>query len=187
MPAGQTAPMTPRLPGPAPTRPLHVARGATRLASATRLAGVALVVGVLAGCTPPPPSGALPGMPPGVRAPEEYAFGDDVAGRDLRASGPVHDALSEEVDDERLRNLPLVLDVDVDPAAVRDAYADELVGRGWTAMPELPDVDEAWTEGWTSPDGRDAFVLVGLEPRPDETHVPLTVLTTLPDEVDDDA
>ena len=173
--------MTPPLPGPVPTRPRQVAHGATWLV------GAALGVGLLTGCGSPPPSGALPGMPPGVQAPEEYAFGDDVASRDLRASSPVYDALTEEVDEERLRNLPLVLDVDADVAAVRDTYADELVGRGWTVMPELPAVDGAWTEGWTSPDGRDALVLVGLEPGPGETHVPLTVLTTLPDEVADDA
>lgn len=124
-------------------------------------------------------------MPPGVTAPDEYAFGDDVASRDLRASGPVHDVLVEEVDADRLRNLPLVLEVDADVAAVRDAYADELVGRGWTSMPDLPAGDDAWTQGWISADGRDALVLVALDPEEGEAHVPLTVLTTLPDEVAD--
>jgi hypothetical protein len=67
--------------------------------------------------------------------------------------------------------------------AVRDAYDGELVGaRGWDVMPEQPTVDEAWAYGWTSPDGQDVLVLVGLEARSGETHVPLTVLTTLPDE-----
>jgi hypothetical protein len=122
-------------------------------------------------------------MPHGVEAPEEYAFGDDVAARDLDAWAPVHDALVEVVDQERLRNLPLVLDAGVDVTAVRDAYDGELVGaRGWDVMPEQPTVDEAWAYGWTSPDGQDVLVLVGLEARSGETHVPLTVLTTLPDE-----
>ncbi len=124
-------------------------------------------------------------MPPGVTAPDEYAFGDDVASRDLRASGPVHDVLVEEVDADRLRNLPLVLEVDADVAAVRGAYADELVGRGWTSMPDLPAGDDAWTQGWISADGRDALALVALDPEEGEAHVPLTVLTTLPDEVAD--
>ncbi|PUB24858.1 hypothetical protein C8K30_108115 [Promicromonospora sp. AC04] len=142
-----------------------------------------LVVGLVTACSTPPPSGAVPARPAGVEAPDEYAFGDDVAARDLRAWGPVYDALVEEVDEERLRNLPLVLDADVDVAEVRDAYQSELVGvRGWDAMPEQPTVDDAWAQGWTSPDGQDALVLVGLEPRSGETHVPLTVLTTLPDE-----
>ncbi|WP_285106522.1 hypothetical protein [Promicromonospora sp. MEB111] len=151
---------------------------------AAHLVTAVLAVGLVAACSTPPPAGALPGMPPGVTAPDEYAFGDDVASRDLRASGPVYDALAQEVDDERLRNLPLVLEVDADVAAVRDAYDTELAGeRGWSALADLPAADGAWTEGWISADGRDALVLVGLEPRAGETHVPLTVLTTLPDEV----
>ena len=160
---------------PRPVRP-RSARGASRLATA------ALVAGLLAACSTPPPPGVLPDMPPGVTAPDEYAFGDDVASRDLRASSPVHDALVQEVDAEKLRNLPLVLEVDADVTAVRDAYAAELAGRGWTSMPDLPAGDDAWTQGWISADGRDALVLVGLEPEAGETYVPLTVLTTLPDE-----
>ncbi len=152
------------------------ARGGLRLTTAV------LVAALLAACSTPPPPGTLPDMPSGVTAPDEYAFGDDVASRDLRASGPVHDVLVEEVDAEKLRSLPLVLEVDVDAAAVRDAYADELVGRGWASMPDLPAGDDAWTQGWISADGRDVLVLVGLEPEAGEAHVPLTVLTTLPDE-----
>jgi hypothetical protein len=139
----------------------------------------------LTACTGSSPSdapGALPALPDGVTAPEEYAFGDDVAARDLRAWGPVYDALATEVDEERLRTVPLVLDAEIDVAAVRDAYDDELAGaRGWDALPQEPG-DEAWAQGWLSPDGQDALVLVGLEPRSGETHVPLTVVTTLPDE-----
>jgi hypothetical protein len=144
-----------------------------------------LVTGLMTACTgaPPEPPGALPAMPDGVTAPEEYAFGDDVAARDLRATDPVYYALAAEVDRERLRTLPLVLDTAVDVAAVRDAYDDELAGaRGWDALPLQPG-DDAWAQGWLSPDGEDTLALVGLEPGAGETHVSLTVLTTLPDEV----
>ena len=134
-------------------------------------------------CSTPPPSGARAGDARGRDGPGRVRVRGCVASRDLRAWGPVYDALVEEVDEELLRNLPLVLDTAVDVAEVRDAYDSELVGvRGWDAMPEQPTVDEAWAQGWTSPDGQDALVLVGLEPRTGETHVPLTVLTTLPDE-----
>lgn len=161
---------------PRGTRP--DARGTAALAAAV------LTVGLLTACSTPSPAGALPGMPPGVTAPDEYAFGDDVASRDLRASGPVYDALAQKVDEEHLRNLPLVLEVEADVASVREAYGGVLAGeRGWTALADLPAADGAWTEGWISADGRDALVLVGLDPRAGETHVPLTVLTTLPDEV----
>jgi hypothetical protein len=171
--------MTSRLLLPVPPR--RTRPGARRAVLATAV----LVVGLVTGCSAPQEPGAVPALPSGVTAPEEYAFGDDVASRDLRASGPVYDALAEEVDEERMRNLPLVLETDADVAAVRDAYGDELVGvRGWETMQGLPEPDEAWVEGWISADGDDALVLVGLEPRPDETHVPLTVLTTLPDEVE---
>lgn len=144
-----------------------------------------LVAGLVTACTGPPPSdgpGALPAPPDGVTAPAEYAFGDDVAARDLRAWGPVYDALATEVDEERLRTVPLVLDTGVDVTEVRDAYDGELAGdRRWEPLSAQPGAG-AWAQGWTSPDGDDALVLVGLEPRSGETHVPLTVVTTLPDE-----
>lgn len=143
-----------------------------------------LVTGLMTACagTPSEPPGAVPAMPDGVTAPEEYAFGDDMAARDLRATDPVYYALAEQVDRDRLYTRPLVLDTAVDVAAVRDAYDDELAGdRGWDALPLEPG-DDAWAQGWLSPDGEDAFALVGLEPGPGETHVSLTLLTTLPDE-----
>ncbi len=104
------------------SRPLLPAPRAAWVATAV------LVTGLMAACSAPPPSGAVPAMPPGVTAPDEYAFGDEVASRDLDAWGPVYDAIAEEVDEERRRNLPLVLDADVDVAEVRDAYDSELVG-----------------------------------------------------------
>ncbi|MEV0952445.1 hypothetical protein [Promicromonospora sp. NPDC050249] len=145
---------------------------------------VVLVAGLMTACAgaPSDPPGTLPAMPDGVTVPEEYAFGDDTAARDLRATDPVYYALAEQVDRDRLRTLPLVLETAVDVADVRVAYDDELAGaRGWDALPLQPG-DDAWAQGWLSPDGEDAFALVGLEPAPGETHVSLTVLTTLPDE-----
>lgn len=166
------APSTARRPGARPV----AGRAAGRFATA------ALVAGLLAACTGPSGEpGALPALPDGVTAPAEYAFGDDVAARDLRAWGPVYDALAMDLDEERLRTVPLVLDTTVDVVTVQDAYAGELTGaRGWEPLPQEPG-DEAWAQGWASPDGDDALVLVGLEPRPGETRVPLTVVTTLPD------
>lgn len=143
-----------------------------------------LVTGLMTACTGLSPSdpGVVPAMPDGVTAPEGYAFGDDVAARDLRATDPVYYALVAEIDRERLYSRPLVLETAVDVAAVRDAYDDELAGvRGWDALP-LEAGDDAWAQGWLSPDGEDAFALVGLEPGPGETHVSLTLLTTLPEE-----
>lgn len=144
------------------------------------LVAVLLVAGTAA-CAAPAASAAVPDAPPGVQAPDEYAFGDEVASRDLRAWGPVHDELAADVGKERLHSLPLVLDAAADVAAVRDAYGSDLAEAGWAVLPEQPATsDGAWAHGWTSPDERDVLVLVALDPRPGETHVPLTVLTTLP-------
>ena len=175
--------MTPPVTAPAPPRRTRPGSRAVWLAAVA----VVVVVSLVTGCSAASGSaGALPDPPAGVSAPEEYAFGDDVAARDLDAWGPVYDALVEDVDEERLRALPLVLDADADEAVVRDTYENELVGsRKWDTMSLHPIADGAWSQGWVSPDGRDALVLVGLEPEPGENRVPLTVLTTLPDKTSD--
>jgi hypothetical protein len=123
----------------------------------------------------------LPPLPPGVESPAEYAFGDAVMTRDLRAWGPVFDALALEFDRATLRVIPLAMTADTDVAALRGHFDRELADRhGWRAVTPQIAARDAWAQGYESPDGRHVFMIVGRHPRPGDTLTPLTILTTLP-------
>ncbi|WP_162146101.1 twin-arginine translocation signal domain-containing protein [Inquilinus limosus] len=147
----------------------------------TAAAAVALVVGLVWDRSPPSEL-SLPPWPAGVGRSDEYAFGDAVGARDLRAWGPVFDALAERYGGKaRLRLIRLTLPADADLAALRRRFDEEMVDhRRWRAVTQEIPHGDAWAHGYESPDGRDVFMLVGIDPRPGETLVPLNVLTTIP-------
>jgi hypothetical protein len=123
----------------------------------------------------------LPPLPPGVEKPAEYAFGDAVMSRDLRAWGPVFDELALRHGKTGLRVLHLTLAAAADVEAIRRGFDREMIeGRRWRPSTPKLSRSDAWAYGYQSLDGRDALVLVGLKPRPGEGLVPLNILTTLP-------
>jgi hypothetical protein len=145
------------------------------------VATVALAVG-LAWDRSPASDRSIPPWPKGVGQTDEYPFGDGVMLRDHRAWGPVFDMLAERYGGKtRLRVIHLALDAKADIEALRSRFDEEIINRRrWRAVTQETDRRETWTHGYESADGRDVFMLVGLEPRPGETLVPLNVLTTIP-------
>ena len=143
-------------------------------------AAAALAVG-FAWDRPPPSERSLPPWPAGVGRSEEYAFGDAVGARDLRAWGPVFDTLAERYGGEaRLRVIHLTLQADADLAALRRRFDEEMIDRRrWRSATLETRLDGAWAHGYESSDGRDVLMLVALTPRPGETLVPFNVLTTI--------
>lgn len=133
----------------------------------------------LGGCSSSTEAG-LPSWPAGVGEPAEYAFGDAGSARSQHAWGPVLDTLATRF--ERLRVVHLTLRADIDAAALRRDLDREMIEtRRWKAVAPQAHSDDAWVFGYESPDGRQVLMLVGPAPRPGDSSVPLTVLTTLPD------
>lgn len=121
---------------------------------------------------------------PGVEVPDEYAFGDAVMARDQHAWGSVFDTLEPRFDRRRLRVAHATLAAEVGAESLRREADRDLVDvRGWRPVTvDVSTARDAWAFGYESPDGDDVLVLVGVEPRPDERLVPLSVVTTLPDD-----
>ncbi|MGI5218774.1 hypothetical protein [Nocardia sp. CA-290969] len=142
-----------------------------------------LLVGVLLavpGCVDRPEP-TMPTWPAGVEQPPEYSFGDAVAGRSQRAWGPVFDALAQRFGRERLEVGDYTLTAETGPDALRRELDAELVGqRGWRTMAPQTVPSDAWAFGYERPDGRHIVALIGLDARPGDTRVPLTVVTTFP-------
>ncbi len=123
----------------------------------------------------------MPAWPAGVEQPPEYSFGDAVAGRSQRAWGPVFDALARRFGRERLTVGEYTLATATGPDALRRELDTEMIERrGWATMAPGAVPSDAWTFGYERPDGRHVVVLIGLDARPGDTRVPLTVMTTFP-------
>ncbi|WP_105385054.1 hypothetical protein [Neorhizobium alkalisoli] len=127
------------------------------------------------------PDLALPNLPQGGEQPAEYAFGDAVMKRDQHAWGPVFDALAPRFGKARLRVVHLALAATVDSENIRRHFDREMVDRRkWRPVLQETRPHNGWAYGYESPNGRHVFTLVGLRPRPGESVVPLSIVTTLP-------
>ncbi|MBW8726263.1 MAG: hypothetical protein JF625_14035 [Inquilinus limosus] len=145
------------------------------------LAAVALVVGLVWDRSPASEL-TIPPWPAGVGEADEYPFGVGIMLRDQRAWKPVFKALAERYGGKyRLREIHLTLDAKADVGAVRSHFDEEMINRRhWRAETQETGRPRTWTHGYESSDGRDVFMLVGIEPLPGETLVPLNILTTIP-------
>ncbi|GEP09530.1 hypothetical protein [Methylobacterium gnaphalii] len=154
-----------------------------RFTTTTRRYAVSLLLAAfaLSACSEAP--AVLPPDAPGVTIAKDDAFTDAVRTADKQSQKDVLDQLASRFGRD-LRILPRRVDSDAEPLPIKEHYEKELAGaRGWKEFP-LTDYGSTWSFAYISPDNRQVFAAVVLNPRfaPEGGgDVPLTILTNLPD------